>query len=161
MKHVLYAQFPSRDDASAALRDLATEGVSRGRCRIVVGERPPRPSELDVALSDARRAVAFGAIMGTVVGAAFGVVLAGPLQVTPMGTVATSFLTALAGCGVGSLGGVLSGSMSADRTLDPLGFAMEPGAVMASVEVEALTVEERVERVFLAHGANQVRRSFV
>ncbi len=70
-------------------------------------------------------------------------------------------MTALAGCGVGSLGGVLSGSMSADRTLDPLGFAMEPGAVMASVEVEALTVEERVERVFLAHGANQVRRSFV
>ena len=161
MRHVLYAQFPSRDDASAAIRDLATEGVARARCRIVVGERPPRPSELDVALSDARRAVAFGAIMGSVVGAAFGVVLAGPLQVTSLGAVATSLFTALAGCGVGSLGGVLSGSMTPDRALDPLGSAMEPGSVMASVEVEALTIEERVERVFLAHGADQVRRSFV
>jgi outer membrane lipoprotein SlyB len=161
MKHVLYALFPSRDDASAAIRELSSEGVSRERCRIVVAERAPRPSELDLAFTGARKAVGFGVVMGAVVGGLFGAALAGPLHVTEMGVASTAIFTAVAGGGIGALGGVLSGSMNPDSTLERLREGMEPGAVMASVEVEALTVEEVVERVFLAHGAMQLRRSLV
>jgi outer membrane lipoprotein SlyB len=161
MKHVLYALFPSRDDASAAIRELSSEGVSRDRCRIVVAERAPRPSELDLAFTGARKAVAFGVVVGALVGGLFGAALAGPLHVTEMGVLSTAIFTAVAGGGIGALGGVLSGSMNPDATLEQLRARMEPGAVMASVEVEALTVEEVVERVFLAHGAMQLRRSLV
>ncbi len=161
MKHVLYALFPSRDDASAAIRELSSEGVSRERCRIVVAERAPRPSELDLAFTGARKAVGFGVVVGALFGGLVGGALAGPLHVTAMGVLPTALFTAVAGGGIGALGGVLTGSMNPDPTLEKLRDDMEPGSVMASVEVEALTVAELVERVFLEHGAQQLRRSLI
>jgi hypothetical protein len=161
MKHVLYALFPNREDASAAIHDLSAEGVSREQCRIVVEEGDVRTSQLDLSQTDARKAVTFGVVLGAVVGAGFGAALAGPLHVTDMGIFATAVFSAVAGSGIGALGGVLAGSMNPDRTLEQMAPSIERGRVMATVEVEGLTIEEIVERVFRAHGALQIRKSLV
>jgi hypothetical protein len=164
MRHVLYALFSSRDDASAAIADLTNEGVSRERCKIVVeggDDRQLRTSQLDLAQTDARKAVSLGVVLGAVLGGGFGAALAGPLHVTDMGVLPTAVFSAVAGSGIGALGGVLAGSMNPDRTLSELAPSAQHGKVMATVEVEGLTIEELVERIFRAHGAMQIRKSLI
>lgn len=164
MKHVLYALFSNRDEASAAISDLASEGVSRERCKIVVEEGDDaqlRGTQLDLSQTDARKAVSYGVLLGAVLGGGFGAALAGPLHVTDMGVLPTAFFSAVAGSGIGALGGVLAGSMNPDRSMEELTASAHDGRVMATVEVEGLSLEELVERVFRAHGAMQIRKSLI
>jgi hypothetical protein len=162
MKHVVFAQFPDRDAAKAALDDLSGSGIRQSRCQIVMhGAHPGLNNERPMAETHARGGFTLGVSLGFLLGAVMGFLVSGPLHLfqvsIPMGIIAG----AIFGSVIGLIGGVLSGAMNPDKTIDAMEQRGDARNVIATVEVDGYEMEDAIKRVFDAHGGHAVRKRMI
>jgi hypothetical protein len=157
MKHVLFAEFPDDTTAREAISELSTVGVRPSSSNINLHSAATSfedNEERPLLETDTRSGIALGLVMASIIGALMGWLVAGPLglfAVPIMTAVVTGILLGLA---IGFVGGAISGAMNPNRKLAKLEReAAREGGVVASIEVNDVSQEESVRRVFEAHGA--------
>ncbi|MGZ3420262.1 MAG: hypothetical protein ACXWUG_26155 [Polyangiales bacterium] len=162
MKHVVFAQFPDRDAAKAALDDLSGSGVRPSRCNIVLhASRPGQNSERPLSETHARGGFTLGIGMGFVLGAVMGWLVSGPLHLFEV-TIPMGIITgAIYGSIIGFIGGVLSGAMNPDKTIDAMEHGSDARNVIATVEVDGYEMEDAIKRVFASHGGQAVDKRMI
>ena len=162
MKHVVFAQFPDRDAAKAALDDLSGTGVRPSRCQIVMhGTGANLNNERPVSETHAGGGFTLGVGLGMMLGALMGLLVTGPLHLfeisIPMGMITGAVLGAV----IGFIGGVLSGAMNPDKTIAAMEKRSNGNDVIATVEVDGHEMEESIKRVFDAHGGHAVEKRMI
>ncbi len=158
MKHVVFAEFPDRSAADAALRDLEQAGVPPDQVDVTVHSvQPELNNERPIAETNARTGIAFGLILGALVGGFMGFLVTAVLGLFPISTWSAIGIGAALGLAIGFVGGAISGVMNPDRQLDRMERgAQRRGGVVATVEVDGYEQEESIKHVFARHGAYQV-----
>ena len=162
MKHVVFAQFPDRDAAKAALDDLSGSGVRPSRCQIVLhGANAGLNNERPISETHARGGFTLGVGLGIVLGAVMGLLVTGPLHLFEV-SIAMGLITgAMLGGVIGLIGGILSGAMNPDRTIDKMEQRGDARNVIATVEVDGYEMEDAIKRVFDAHGGHAVGKRMI
>lgn len=160
MKHVVFAEFPDRAAADAALRDLEVAGVPPDQVEVTVHSvRPELNNERPMVETNARSGIALGLLLGALIGAFMGFLVTAVLGLFALGVWTAVITGAALGLGIGFVGGAIAGAMNPDRQLDRLErHAQRRGGVVATVEVDGYEYEESIKHVFARHGAFQVDR---
>jgi hypothetical protein len=162
MKHVVFAQFPDRDAAKAALDDLSGTGVRPSRCQIVLhGANAGLNNERPIAETHARGGFTLGVGLGLFLGAVMGFLVSGPLHLFEVSIAMGIATGAVLGAVIGFIGGILSGAMNPDRTIDKMEHQSDARNVIATVEVDGYEMEDAIKRVFDAHGAHAVAKRMI
>lgn len=163
MKHVLFAEF--RDDTTArrAISELSTVGVRASRSNINLhpaGAATEDNEERPLHETDTRSGIALGLVSAAIIGALMGWLVTGPLHLFEAGIVTGIATGIVLGLAIGFIGGAISGAMNPNRKLEKLERrAAGEGGVVATIEVNDVSQEESVRRVFTAHGARVESRT--
>jgi hypothetical protein len=163
MKHVVFAEFRNQTTAREALDDLADVGIRASHSNInlhAAGAAPDDNEERPLHETDARGGIVIGLVAAAIIGALMGWLVTGPLHLFEV-TTGTGIATGIAlGLAIGFIGGAISGAMNPNRKLEKLERrAASEGGVIATIEVNDVSQEESVRKVFTAHGARVETRA--
>lgn len=157
MRHVLYALFPARSEADAAVREIRMAGIPPEHVTLVVHEGAIDQDDLEFSESDARKGLIRGGVAGGLGGAVLGVLLAGPVSLLPMNELIAGAGGLVLGGLIGGLGGTLFGAGLPDQGLKALADKLGPGRVLITAQVEGQTAYDQVEHIFQRHRALEAR----
>lgn len=160
MAHVLYALFPSRAQAEAAVAEVVDRGVPAEHLGVVLHQDQVREAEeLAIAETDAREGLVDGALIGGLTGLlAMGVLVAPVGGLVGAGALASAALGLVAGGTYGALAAGLAGLGVPDRSIEPLLDRIGGGRVLVTTQVRHDDDEALVEGVFARHGALEERK---
>lgn len=160
MRQVLYALFPSAEEAGAAVADAVDRGLPTEHFSVILHREEVRDAEeLEVSETDAREGVLDGALIGALAGLlTMGVLVAPAGGLVGAGAVAAAALGLSAGGAYGALATGLAALGMPDRSITPLLAQVGDGKVLLTVTVANRGEEELVEATFARHGAIEARK---
>jgi hypothetical protein len=156
MSNVFYAVFSDPARAEAAMHDITPLDRHGGGCRLQLQHGRLDAETLPLELTDARRGLCNGLLVGALGGSLLGN-FALPALGLVMHSAAATALCIAAGTLIGALGGLLQGAGVPDPVLDQLDTALREGGAVLVVDAEDRYHRAQSEAIAISHGAVVLR----
>jgi hypothetical protein len=162
MRHELFAILDTADAVDAALRDIRSRPLLKGKYSVVLHRDGITQAASDPILAHeergTREGARFGAVLGAVGGAAGLALLEAPFEFVGAGPALAAVIGGVAGGTLGAFVGTIAGSSYGDTHLQRLASRLRKGQVLMSVNVAGRARTNEIEEILRRHGADTTRR---